>query len=295
MAAWEDVRAALAGGKSINHVEDKVDLLGSLRPTRAGADQLHEMMRIMLEYTCSMQTENKDLQRRMAAIAMRQMRESGAQGSIPVFKDLADNGDPEIRAIAFRNLVVCHEEGCKAQAEACILHELECGNQEAAEERLKCFVKSHALSRKLVDAFSGSEDPEVLAILSGPTDEEGLDRAVEQLSNADSCIRRNAAMSLIRHVSAGDREIVGSLDRALGRERDRDTRLVMLIARGTCHGDADSFPSKKCHLPKTVLEMAICKAVAGGVIPYVPPVAVEPAVLNTTELDPEAVVPGAYT
>ena len=296
MCAWNEVRTALSTGKSMAYVEDKVDFLGSLRPTYGGSETFHGIMRTILEYTCSMQTENKGLQRRMASIAMRQMRESGAQGSMPVFKQLADAGDPESSEAAFRNLVVCREDGCREQAEESLLHKLATGNREEAEERLKCFVKTHPLSDKLIKAFADSNDPEILAILSGPSDSEQTDRAVGQLSHADPWVRRNAALTLIRRIFASDKKTLVALDKALGKERDRDARLALLIARGTCHGENGGFPSNKNHLPKTMLEMAICRAVAGGTIPYVPPVAeIQPLGFDSEDTNPEDIVSGAYS
>lgn len=295
MCAWNEVRTALSTGKSRAYVEDKVDFLGSLQPTYGGSETFHGIMRTILEYTCTMQTENKGLQRRMASIAMRQMRESGAQGSMPVFKQLADAGDPESSEAAFHNLVVCREDGCREQAEDSLLKKLATGNRDEAEERLKSFVKTHPLSDKLIKAFANSKDPEILAILSGPSDSEQTDRAVGQLSNADPWVRRNAALSLIRFVFASDLKIVSALDKALGKERDRDARLVLLIARGMCRGEKDEFPSKKCHLPKTLLEMAICRAVAQGAIPCVlPTVEMESLISNDEEAGPDDVVPGSY-
>lgn len=302
MAAWNEVRAALSSDKSMAYVEDKVDFLGSLRPTYGGSETFHGIMRTILEYTCCMQTENKGLQRRMASIAMRQMRESGAQGSMPVFKQLADTGDPEISEPAFRNLVACREDGCRAQAEESLLKKLETGKREEAEERLKCFVKTYPLSVKLIEAFAESKDPEIRAILSGPSDSEGIDRAVGQLSNDDPWVRRNAALSFIRCAFAIDRKIAAALDKALGRERDRDARLALLIARGMCgDGELDEFPSRNCHLPKTLLEMAICREVAKGAIPYVLPMNQMETLSSTDEkagpdeeADPDDVVPGSY-
>lgn len=239
--AWNTAhRAMLSGNADSPQLLEALDLLASLRATNASRLRLASLVGAILDRTLGAAEADAGVRHTLATLAMRHLRSADRDAAQHRLPALLDHPDERLATAAFNNLVACHTDAARDQAEAFLLRSDP--HHDATVARLDAFVLAYGGTPALRNHFA-TAGGEARSLVSAPF-ADSVDTPADIVRDlADACprMRRDAALRLpaMSDIPVTVRRAWAD---ALRVETDRDARLALLAASAAFAAAAGKVP-----------------------------------------------------